>query len=307
MKHVTIAGINTPVSQFVLGGPFGERSDDESFGILDRFVALGGTAIETAHSYAEGTGEEQVGRWVKNRRCRAKIVLITKICHPQNGQSASIRDFGKELDISVSRLGGEPIDVVLLHRDPVTTNAGQILELFEAVRESGVISSYGISNIRGHRLREFDAAAKVLGAPGLAVVSNYYGLAKQASPAWPGALELDAESQQWLVQHRCPLICWSSLAQGWFANRELLAPFRAVYDTALNRARRNRVERLAPQLGMTPLQVALAFTLAAPFDVLASVGPRSTEELAEVLKSDSHALSALEYNYLENGESLERI
>src|SRR5579871_4143072 len=105
MKWVHIAGLTNPVSRIVLGGPFGERSDVESFCLLDRFLELGGTTIETAHSYANGAAEKQIGRWLRTREDRKSVVVITKVCHPREGQPSSMSDFDEEFDISQERLG----------------------------------------------------------------------------------------------------------------------------------------------------------------------------------------------------------
>jgi len=305
MKWVHIAGLTNPVSRIVLGGPFGERSDVESFCLLDRFLELGGTTIETAHSYANGAAEKQIGRWLRTREDRKSVVVITKVCHPREGQPSSMSDFDEEFDISQERLGVSSIDLLLLHRDPTMTPALQVLQTLEERRMKGTIRAYGISNIGGNRLMEFDRAAEALGVQGLALVSNYYGLARQACSPWPGALDLDLLTRRWLSERRRPLLCWSALAQGWFAHRKLPLEFRMVYDTATNRLRRSRVDQVASRMGASGIQVALAYTLSAPFDVAAVVGPRSLEELDSIVGALALCLSEQDYLFLRGKEEEE--
>jgi len=295
---IDIVGVQFPVSRIVLGGAFGERSDADSFCILDRFMELGGNAIETAHAYANGAAEEQIGRWLSDRACRDRVMLITKVCHPSAGELASIADFDDELSISLERLGVDKVDIVLLHRDPRTIPASRVLEAIEHCRARGSFAAYGISNIHGDRLAEFDCA-EALNVPPLAVISNYFGLAQQASPPWPGTVQLDESGQQWLRKHKSALLCWSALAQGWFAHRHLPAEYEAVYDTPSNRARRQRADTLASKRGASGLQVALAYAFAAPFALLASVGPRSTNELDEVIAALSLRLNKMECAFLQ--------
>lgn len=300
MKSLIVGELQKPVGSIVLGGIFGERSDAQSFRILDRFLELGGNAIETAHAYGQGAAEEQIGRWLNHHDQRSRVVLITKVCHPHSGEVPSMATFDKELDLSLARLGVDTVDIVLTHRDPVGTPIIDILRTLERRRTEGSIRTYGISNITGERLQSFDRAAEELCISPLALISNYFGFAQQARPPWYGSVQLDEMGQRWLRLHDRPLLCWSALAQGWFARRELPDNFRSVYDTPANRSRRLRADRLAARLGVSSLQVALAYTFAAPFSILASVGPRSTEELDEIFGSLSVPLSEADCAFLVN-------
>lgn len=297
-----IPGLPEPVSKIVLGGPFGERSDAESFGILDRFVEWGGTVIETAHSYAGGAAEEQIGRWLKSRMCRDRVVLLTKLCHPKAHETPTIAELDNQLRVSLERLGVEYVDITLLHRDPTTVPTTSVLAALERRRSDGDLRAYGLSNVTGVRLEQFDHAAEVLRVPPLAIISNYFGLAHQAVPPWPGTVQLDEKGIKWLERNNRPLLCWSALAQGWFAHRELPAEFRSVYDTYTNASRRDRADQLATERGLTGLQVALAYLFSMPFDTLASVGPRSIDELDSICAAESLILSKRECAFLRGFE-----
>jgi aryl-alcohol dehydrogenase-like predicted oxidoreductase len=64
----------------------GTRTDEEtSFAILDRYVAAGGTFIDTSGNYAfwvngtqGGESEELLGRWRRSRGIRDSVVIATK-------------------------------------------------------------------------------------------------------------------------------------------------------------------------------------------------------------------------------------
>jgi aryl-alcohol dehydrogenase-like predicted oxidoreductase len=305
MTGTRIRGLPVPMSRLVLGGPFGERSDAESFRILDHFLALGGNAVETAHAYADGAAEAQIGRWLRARGCRERVLLITKVCHPRAGEPPSLAGFDEELDASLARIGVEHVDLLLLHRDPVATPVATVLEELERRRAQGALRAFGICNVGSARLAEYGRGAAARGTAGVAAVSNYYGLARQARPPWPGVVQLDDAGERWLREHGVPLLCWSALAQGWFAHRALPEGFGGVYDTPANRARRRRADELASRRGVTGLQVALAYALAAPFELLASVGPRSTDELDGVAAALELRLTGAERAFLQ-GEDDDR-
>src|ERR1700758_5365363 len=58
------------VSELCLGamtfGRENEATEEESFQMMDRFVAAGGNFIDTANVYSTGISEEIVGRWLTN-------------------------------------------------------------------------------------------------------------------------------------------------------------------------------------------------------------------------------------------------
>jgi aryl-alcohol dehydrogenase-like predicted oxidoreductase len=68
------------VSELCLGAmTFGrETSEEDSWAILNRFVAAGGNFIDTADVYSQGISEEILGRWLKTQN-RAELVIATKV------------------------------------------------------------------------------------------------------------------------------------------------------------------------------------------------------------------------------------
>ncbi|MBR4867514.1 MAG: aldo/keto reductase, partial [Clostridia bacterium] len=84
MRYIKICG--RAVSALALGTDyFGATvSKEDSFSIMDRFLAAGGNAIDTARLYASwlpggaGASETTIGEWMKSRKNRDQIFLITK-------------------------------------------------------------------------------------------------------------------------------------------------------------------------------------------------------------------------------------
>ena len=76
------------IAPLVLGGNvFGWTADEKtSFDLLDRFAEAGLNAIDTADAYSSwapgnkgGESETIIGKWMKSRGNRDKIVVITKV------------------------------------------------------------------------------------------------------------------------------------------------------------------------------------------------------------------------------------
>src|ERR1700751_1801676 len=91
MKYRVIGtdpGTRRSVSVLSLGAMLmGTRTDEEtSFAILDRYVAAGGTFIDTSDNYAfwvngtqGGESEALLGRWRRSRGGSDEIVIATKL------------------------------------------------------------------------------------------------------------------------------------------------------------------------------------------------------------------------------------
>jgi aryl-alcohol dehydrogenase-like predicted oxidoreductase len=108
-------------------------------------------------------------------------------------------------------------------------------------------------------------------------------------PVWNGCVSAgDPKSRKWLQAHSVPLFAWSSQARGFFTDRA--GPGR-LSDAELARCwysednfrRRDRAVALASELGVSPINVALAYVLCQPFPTWALVGPRDISETVSTL------------------------
>jgi 1-deoxyxylulose-5-phosphate synthase len=82
MRYLTIPGLDRPVSRIALGVISAKPTNPEPlFELLDAFVELGGTMLDTAHIYGLGDCERTIGMWLASRG-RDKIMVLDKGCHP---------------------------------------------------------------------------------------------------------------------------------------------------------------------------------------------------------------------------------
>jgi diketogulonate reductase-like aldo/keto reductase len=97
--------------------------------------------------YGEGAAEKIVGRAIE--RMRDRVFLVTK-AYPHH---ASRRELPLACERSLQRLGTDVIDLYLLHgRGP--TPLAETVEAFEALRASGRIRRWGVSNFDTDDLEE---------------------------------------------------------------------------------------------------------------------------------------------------------
>lgn len=186
-------------------------------------IDLGMTLIDTAEMYGEGGAEEIVGQAVAGRR--DTVFIVSKV-YPHN---ATRKGAIAACERSLKRLRTDRLDLYLLHwRGEVPL--AETLEAFSALRQSGKIRHYGVSNFDHGDMQEWWALA---GGSAAATNQILYNLGRRG-PEW--AL------LPWLRQHHVPVMAYSPIEQG-----RLL--------------RKRALQGVARRQGTTPAQVALAWLI----------------------------------------------
>ena len=183
MHFGEIAGVGKPVSRLMLGTMWFNKSRPEFSGpLLERFFALGGTALDTAHLYGRGEAEKVVGEWIARQGVREQAVLIVKgVCNDHATPDAVTR----ELFESLERLGTDHADLYLMHRDNPEVPVGEFVDCLHKHREAGRIYAFGGSNWTPERLGAAGVYAAERGIAGFAASSPHFSLACSACPWCP--------------------------------------------------------------------------------------------------------------------------
>ena len=184
MHFGKIAGVSKPVSRLMLGTIWFNTSRPEFSGpLLERLVALGGTALDTAHLYGGGEAEQADGQWITRQGVRAQTVLIIKgVCTDQ----ATPEAVTCELFQSLERLGTDHADLYLMHRDNPDVPVGEFVDCLHEHREAGRIHAFGGSNWTPERLQAAGDYAAARGIAGFAASSPHFSLAQWNQPIWDG-------------------------------------------------------------------------------------------------------------------------
>ncbi|MEG0579858.1 MAG: aldo/keto reductase, partial [Niameybacter sp.] len=116
------------------------------------------TLIEVSHAagidfydhadiYGQGESEILFGQALKGTSIQREDLVIQTKC----GIRPGFFDFSKEhiltsVDKSLQRLGMDYVDVLLLHRPDTLMEPEEVAEAFRALRESGKVRYFGVSN-----------------------------------------------------------------------------------------------------------------------------------------------------------------
>lgn len=140
-----------------LGNPLWGGGDD-ALGqrIVHAALDYGCNFFDTAPGYAEGRGEELLGRALAGRR--EKAVVCSKFGHAPRGETDfSAAALRPSVEASLRRLKAGHIDVLLLHNPPAALLDGaaspDLYRELSALLDEGMIRSFGASVDWGSELR----------------------------------------------------------------------------------------------------------------------------------------------------------
>jgi aryl-alcohol dehydrogenase-like predicted oxidoreductase len=260
---------------------------DGAFALLDAYVGLGGTVIDTASVYSDwvpgelGRSETIIGEWMAARGNRRHLGIHTKGAHPPLGHMdvprldrTAIRN---DVELSLRRLGIDHIELWYLHRDDVTRPVSDILHTLGELRDEGKIGSFGCSNWTLPRILE----AQRSGGPGFAAnqaLGNV--LCRLMSPPADTTIVVLDDAAFWdAAETGMSLMLFTSQAQGVFEKRRGGRAVPANYaNPACDRAA-SAIEAIAAREGLEAGALALRFLLALGEHVRPVIGPNTVEQL----------------------------
>ncbi|MEG9328783.1 aldo/keto reductase [Salinimicrobium catena] len=187
MKTKQLGSTQLHIPPIVFGGNvFGWTLDEkDSFRMLDEVTEKGFTAIDTADSYSHwapgnkgGESETIIGKWLKERGNRDKIVLATKVgSNPgKEGRDVSKNYILKAAEDSLRRLQTDHIDLYFTHWDNEATPVEETLEAYDQLIKEGKVRYIGASNLSPERIRESMAASEENGLARYKVLQPEYSL-----------------------------------------------------------------------------------------------------------------------------------
>ena len=291
--------------------------EQHAFSLLDGSFELGCNTFDTARIYWDS--ERTLGAWIRARRNRHEVVVISKGCHPHlvlRYPRLSASDVSHDLHASLKALGTDFIDLYLLHFDHRTARVEPIIERLNRHIDEGKIRAIGASNWSHERIATANAFAADKGLQPFSASSVQFSLAEWTRPPWAGGVTLAGDGQrgarEWYSAHGLPVFAYSSLARGFFSDHydpkkprgNRVSRWSATYfGTEENIQRLERARMFAHEHHVTVAQVALAYVLCHPLQAFAVVGCTTIEKFAENVAALSLKLDEATLHWLATGQA----
>jgi aryl-alcohol dehydrogenase-like predicted oxidoreductase len=272
MRKLGNTGIE--VSPIAFGGNvFGWTVDEAtSFELLDSWIAGGFNFVDTADVYSNwvpghvgGESETIIGKWMKLRGNRAKMVIATKVGHEMAPDKKGLKKdyIFRSCDESLKRLQTDYIDLYQSHKDDPDTPQEETLAAYAELIKQGKVRAIGASNFTAERLDSALQLSEKHGLPRYASLQPLYNLYDRA--------DYEATLEHLCREKKLAVIPYFSLAAGFLTGK-----YRSEAD--LDKSPRGaRVKRylddrgfrilktldiIAQQIGSTPGKIAIAWLLA---------------------------------------------
>ena len=285
------------VSPLCLGGNvFGWTADEAtSFRLLDAYVDAGLNFIDTADVYSTwapgnrgGESEAIIGRWMKARGNRDKIVIATKVGSEmgpsQKGLSKSY--IRSAVEASLQRLQTDYIDLYQSHRDDLDTPQQETLGAYEELIRNGKVRAIGVSNFTAARLKEALEVSVEFGLPLYESLQPKYNLHDRK--------EYEADLEPLCRQEEIGVIPYYGLASGFLTGKyrseadfgkSVRGGGMAAYLDERGKRILAALDEVVARKDATPAQIALAWLMARPGLTAPIASATSVEQLQDIVRS----------------------
>ena len=292
-SRITIPQTDLNVFPLCLGGNvFGwSANKEQSFEVLDAFVAAGGNFIDTADVYSEwvpgnsgGESETILGEWMAARGNRASLVIATKVSMLSTRPGLSASNILAACDDSLRRLQTDYIDLYYAHKDDPSVPLEETLGAFDQLIKAGKVRFIGASQHSGARLTEALAVSEANGYAKYSVLQNEYNLMERSA--------FEADSAGVLKANGMQALPFFSLARGFLSGKyqpgveidSVRAGGVEGYKTERGWAIVAAISKIAEDRKVSPSAVSLAWlrvqsTVAAPI-----ASARTLEQVAEIMQ-----------------------
>ncbi|WP_327249196.1 aldo/keto reductase [Streptomyces sp. NBC_01320] len=289
MRYRSLGRTGINVSPYALGammfGALGNPDHDESIRIIHKALDAGINFVDTADMYSHGESEEILGKALRGRR--ADVVLATKARMPMsdepNHQGASRRWLMRALEDSLRRMGTDYVDLYQIHRPDPDTDIEETLSALTDLQRAGKIRAFGTSSLPASEIVRAHWVSERRGLARLRTEQPVYSILNRG---------IEREVLPVAQEFGMGTLVWSPLGGGMLTGRyrkgEQAATHRSRYgfQHLKDDQRLDVVEQLIPladEVGLPLTHLAMAFVLTHPGVTSALIGPRTMEQLDDLL------------------------
>jgi aryl-alcohol dehydrogenase (NADP+) len=290
MQYRTLGKTGIKVSPYCLGammfGGLANADHDDCIRIIHKALDFGINFVDTADRYSTGESEEIVGKALKGRR--DKIVLATKVHGPMgddpNQQGNSRRWVTQAVEASLRRLQTDHIDLYQIHRPAPDTDIEETLSVLTDLMRAGKVRAIGSSTFPASEIVEAQWVAERRGLARFRTEQPPYSILNRS---------IESEVLPACQKYGMGAMVWSPLAKGMLTGRYRkgqplpeslrVKVFREQMSDEHNLDAVERLLPIAEAAGLSLTHMAMAFAVAHPGVTSAILGPRTMQQLDDLL------------------------
>lgn len=288
MRQVLFGRSGLRVSELCLGTmTFGTEwpmgaDFDASKRVFERFAEAGGTFIDTANRYTDGTSERWVGQLTSSDRDH--FVIATKFSlhdrvHDVNFAGNHRKNIRRSVEASLDRLGVGYIDLLWLHAWDFTTPVDEVMRTLDDLVRAGLVHYIGISDTPAWICAQANTLAELRGWERFVGLQIEYSLLQRAP---------ERELLPMATAFGMGVTPWGVLGGGTLTGKYLRGEKGRVPEASARRSERANaitecVVSVASDLGCAPTQVAIAWAAAKSPAIVPIIGARTAEQLSDSL------------------------
>lgn len=286
MKYNWLGRTGIQVSQLCFGTmSFGGDADEAEAGRM--FAACRDRGInffDCADGYNGGRAEEILGRLMASER---DDLVITSKCFVPTGEDINARGGNRRhimraVEASLKRLGTDRLDILFMHRWDANTPLEETLRALEDLVRAGKVVYLGVSNWTAWQIAKSLGISERHGWSRIDVIQPMYNLVKR---------QAEVEILPLAQEEGLGVIAYGPAGGGLLSGKygpgtrpdmgRLVsnAEYSARYDEEWAYETAGRFTALAAELGVHPMQLAVAWSAAHPAITCPIIGARSLEQL----------------------------
>ncbi|MDR3693006.1 aldo/keto reductase [Mucilaginibacter sp.] len=291
MKYKLLGRSGLKVSELCLGTMgFGTEAGwgadrKASFAIMDAFAEAGGNFIDTANIYKLGTSEKIIGEYLHNHD-RDYFVVATKyslkdnITNP-NASGNNRKNMMRSVEDSLKRLKTDFIDLFYLHIWDDLTPIDEVLRGMDDLIKQGKINYAAISDTPAWVVAKGNTLAELMGWSRFVALQVEYSLLARTP---------ERELIPMAKHFGMTVTPWAPLGGGALTGKYLRGEQGRIKPESNRRSERAEritkvVVAIADELGVSPGNVALKWTMQQGFSSIPIVGATKLSQLQDNLKT----------------------
>jgi aryl-alcohol dehydrogenase-like predicted oxidoreductase len=273
-------------------GPWGNNDRADATRIIHHALDAGINFVDTADVYSAGASEEIVGEALAGKR--DDVFLATKFFMPMdedrpNRRGGSRRWIMRAVEDSLRRLNTDYIDLYQVHRPSPDTDVEETLGALTDLVRQGKVRYIGSSSYSGSQIAEAQWASRERNLERFVTEQPPYSILTRG---------IEEDVLPTVQRHGMGTLTYSPLAGGWLSGRwrkdSASRPTSSARPSArfdmtqpANQRKLDIVEELvkyANDLDTSIASLSIAFTLAHPAVTSSIIGPRTPEQLEDLLR-----------------------